>query len=81
MGGPRPEECSLYLVDVQLLAEFTADLAHYLVIGKAVAAQIDTAKELIIDIAVELLYQTFVGTTGIVLQEHQCQFPLGTEYG
>jgi len=61
------EQYLLDLVDVQLFGKFTTDLAHYLIIGKAIAAQIDAAEELIIDVTIELLDQTPVGTTGIML--------------
>ncbi|MCK0147288.1 hypothetical protein MWU78_16635 [Arenibacter sp. F26102] len=41
--------------------------------------QMDATKELIIDIAVELLYQTFVRADSIMFMEHQCQFALRAE--
>ena len=61
---------------MQFFAKFTADLAHYFIIGQAIAPQIDATKKLIIDIAVELLDQTFVRTTGVMLQEHKGDFTL-----
>lgn len=62
---PKIEQYLLDFVDIQL----TADLADYLEIGQVIAAHVDATKELIIDIDFELLDQTFVRATGIVLQE------------
>tara|TARA_R110000751_G_scaffold210384_1_gene314126 strand:+ start:39303 stop:39521 length:219 start_codon:yes stop_codon:yes gene_type:complete len=64
---PGIEKCPLDLIDIHLFGQFAADLANDLIVRQTLAPKIDATEELVIDIAVELLHQTPIGTTGIML--------------
>lgn len=81
IGRPMPIEGVLYPVHIQFFGQFAADLADDLKIGQAFGAQVDTAEELPVDIPVELFHELAVGTSRVVLQEHQGQFALTGKQG
>ena len=71
MRRPVTVEDLPHSVDVEPSRQFRTDLADDLEIEKAVAADIDTAEELPVQVAVQALEQFAVRTVRVVFKEHK----------
>ena len=78
---PVAVEGPLHAVDIEPSRQFRADLAHDLEVVQAVGAEVDTAEELPVQIAVETFHQLPVRAVRIVLEEHQCDLAFRGENG